>query len=172
MSSTFNRGRSQSNFSKIKINPSTRFSSMKSNVRVHSSNHTKNELFTKRPDDGGKSGRAIMLNTNYYDLTIDFTKSINHYDVDVVYVFERRDGTKAETQARSSAKIYTDFFSNFFSEIKPIDYKGTVNLPREIIEKVFKDFDLGIYVYDGQKNIYTVTKIDLNRMSQDGVSCY
>ena len=67
----------------------------------------------------------------------------------------------------------TDFcFTTFFSEEKLIDSKGYVNLPREIIEKVFKDFDLGIYVYDGQKNIYTVTKIDLNKMSQDGVSSY
>jgi hypothetical protein len=38
-----------------------------------------------------------------------------------------------------------------------------------IVEKTFIDYKLGLYVFDGEKNIYTVNKIDLSKVI-NGVS--
>ncbi len=57
-----------------------------------------------RPDAGGKEGRKTELETNFYEIDIDYTSGAYHYDIDIVFLYEKKDGDKAEAKARKEYK--------------------------------------------------------------------
>jgi hypothetical protein len=78
----------------------SRISSVETNFKINSLN---TGLCT-RPDNGGTNGRQTVLTTNFYDIDIDFKKGAYHYDVDIVFVYLKRDGVTGESSAKRGYK--------------------------------------------------------------------
>ena len=75
-----------------------------SSVVTNFKTSTLNNVFCARPDGGGTVGRQTVLKTNFYDIDIDFTKGAYHYDVEIVFVYLKKNGVAGESPAKRGYK--------------------------------------------------------------------
>ena len=67
--------------------------------------NTENNKFCIRPDSGNTvANRQTELIANFYDIDIDFTKSACHYDAEIDFIFQKKDGTSGKNEAKKEFK--------------------------------------------------------------------